>query len=146
MDCCFPRRPSDETSAARVKVIAADRAENADEDASNDDFTLECLVAVETDVQAVTRYALHASRPNPFRSLTTMRFAIVEDTPVELVVLDVHGRRVRTLVDRSLSGPSQYDATWDGRDDSGRTMGSGVYFYRLKTRDFSQTRRLTLLR
>ena len=62
-----------------------------------------------------------------------------------LRVYDVAGHLVRTLVDAQRS-PGTYEARWDGRDERGRGVASGVYFYRLRAGDFSQTRRMVLLK
>lgn len=138
--------PEISTEMLRVKLIATDAVSHVAEDASNADVAIECVVGIASSPEPVTRYVLGTSRPNPFRLSTEMRFAIVEGGAVKLMVLDVHGRRVRTLVDRALAGPARYDVLWDGTDDAGRRMGSGIYFYRLETRGFSKTRRIALLR
>ena len=64
-----------------------------------------------------------------------------------LIVYDVAGRRVRTLVSETQSpGVDGFTATWDGRDDRGRAVATGVYFYRLVAGDYSQTRKMVLLK
>ena len=91
-------------------------------------------------------WRLQPNVPNPFNPGTTIVFeAPSNPRRVRLDVLDVAGRRVRTL----LSGPTRPDVNavfWDGRDDQGRAVSTGVYFYRLDTGDFTATRRMTLLR
>lgn len=88
---------------------------------------------------------LEANVPNPFNPSTTIHYEIGGTNAVTLRVYDVSGRLVRTLVDAQRS-PGAYDARWDGRDDRGRGVASGVYFYRLHAGDFSQTRRMVLLK
>jgi flagellar hook assembly protein FlgD len=61
------------------------------------------------------------------------------------VVYDVTGARVRTLVEGEVSG-GKYTVEWDGRNDRGQTVGSGVYFYRLVERNFTQTKKMLLLK
>jgi flagellar hook assembly protein FlgD len=61
------------------------------------------------------------------------------------VVYDVTGARVRTLVEGEVSG-GKYTVEWDGRNDRGQTVGSGVYFYRLVERNFTQTKKMILLK
>jgi hypothetical protein len=88
---------------------------------------------------------LEANVPNPFNPATTIRYQIAEAGRVTLRVYDVSGRLVRTLADRSqVAGP--HEARWNGTDDAGRPVASGVYFYRLQSGDFSQTRRMVLLK
>ena len=72
--------------------------------------------------------ALEPSRPNPFRSSTTLAFSIPQAEHVRLAVYDVSGRLVRTLVDRVMP-EGRHEAAWDGKDAANRTVASGVYFY-----------------
>ena len=89
--------------------------------------------------------SLEANYPNPFNPSTTIEFRVGVAGPVQLVVYDTAGRLVRTLVNRDLAVDA-YAIAWDGRDNAGRSVGSGVYFYSLGTADYSQTRRMVLLR
>ena len=67
--------------------------------------------------------------PNPFNPVTTVSYSIAEEGPVEIVVYDVGGRIVRTLVD-DLREAGRYSVPWDGRNDAGQPLASGVYFVR----------------
>jgi len=93
------------------------------------------------------RTALHANVPNPFNPTTVIRFDVGGEVPqaVRLVVYDVRGRQVRSLLDSRLA-PGRYSERWDGRDDLRRSVASGVYFYELTTPDLSRTRKMILLR
>lgn len=76
---------------------------------------------------AAARLSLAQNAPNPFQQLTVIRFEVASDgCRTALRVYDASGRAVRTLMDGRLS-PGSYQATWDGRDDAGRAMPSGVY-------------------
>ena len=92
------------------------------------------------------RFALHRSMPNPLRSGTAIAYDVpVNGARVKLTVYDVAGRRVRTLVD----GPQtagRKSATWDGRDDRGTIVGSGVYYCRLEAPGYEQSIKITVLR
>lgn len=88
---------------------------------------------------------LEANMPNPFNPSTTIRYQLAESGPAALRVYDVAGSLVRTLVNRSHDVGS-YEARWDGRDDRGLPAASGVYFYRLESGRFTQTRRMVLLK
>lgn len=83
------------------------------------------------DVIARTLALLAPSYPNPFTDATTIAYTIDQAGPVTLDVFDLLGRRVRTLVDDALPA-GIYQAVWDGRDDSGRPVASGVFLYRLR--------------
>ena len=83
--------------------------------------------------------------PNPFRAITTIRFSIPEAGPATLAIHDVAGRQVRTLLDGAVdAGERRF--VWDGRDDAGRSLASGVYFYRLQAVSERRTGRVQLLR
>jgi hypothetical protein len=92
--------------------------------------------------------ALKANYPNPFNPMTTFSFSLEHDTRVELSVFDLRGRKVRTVVDAPLTAGDYTNAyRWDGRDDQGRMMTSGTYFYRLTTDDgHVESRKMTLLK
>jgi hypothetical protein len=95
----------------------------------------------------VTRGSLSQNYPNPFNPTTTIRYLVPDGVAqrVRLVVYDVSGARVRTLVDRDQSGGS-YTVEWDGRNDKGQAVGSGMYFYRLVERNYTKTRKMLLLK
>jgi hypothetical protein len=85
------------------------------------------------------------SRPNPMNPAGTIPFSVAEEGPVRLRIYDASGRIVRTLVD-DMRAAGDYDATWDGRDDQGRAVASGNYFYQLSTANGSQTKKLSLMK
>lgn len=89
---------------------------------------------------------LEQNYPNPFNPATTIGFTLAAESPVTLAVFDVVGRRVRTL----LSGVRQagtHQVAWDGTDDGGRQVASGVYLYRLAAGGMAPlTRTMLLLR
>lgn len=93
----------------------------------------------------VARALAASAYPNPFNPRTTIRFDLQAAGPVRLSVYDVAGRLVRTLVDSDLSGGTQ-EVTWDGRDASGRGVGSGSYFARLLAAGRRETVWMSLVR
>ena len=92
------------------------------------------------------QYALFANFPNPFNPSTSIEYALPGATEVELAIYDILGQQVQTLVAHELQGAGYYRLTWDGRDHSGHTVSSGMYFYRLATPAFTQTRKMILLK
>jgi hypothetical protein len=90
-------------------------------------------------------YALEDVRPNPIRTTAEIRFSVPEATHVRLVVYDLTGRAVATLVDWTME-PGVYAVTWSGTDEVGRALASGVYVYRMEAGSFTASRRLTLVR
>jgi hypothetical protein len=88
---------------------------------------------------------LGPNRPNPFSAHTTFRFRLARPGTAALLVVDAAGRVIRRLSERDF--PMGYSTlTWDGRDDRGREVPSGVYFVRLRTTDAQRTRRMLLTR
>jgi hypothetical protein len=87
---------------------------------------------------------LEQNYPNPFNQATTIRYLLTEVGSVRLAVYDAGGQLVRTLVEGSGS-PGYYQASWDGHDDAGRAVASGVYLYRLEAGRTASVRKLLLL-
>lgn len=84
-----------------------------------------------------------AARPNPLRGSTRLGFSLGADASAELSLLDLSGRRVRTLVDAELTaGP--HDVVWDGRDDTGAAVPAGLYFARLRAGGVERTQRIVV--
>ena len=101
---------------------------------------------IEVHVDALpVAYQAYQGYPNPFNPLCTIRYDIPRAGRVSLRVFDVNGSLVRTLVS-AWREPGVYSEVWDGRDDSGKQLPSGVYFYRLEAGDFVATHKLVLLR
>jgi hypothetical protein len=95
----------------------------------------------------VTQAGLDQNYPNPFNPDTRIVFFVPDGNPstVSLAVFNVRGQRVRTLVSGPRSG-GRHIATWDGRDDRGESVSSGVYFYRMTQPGFEQTRKMLLMK
>ncbi|MFC1572227.1 hypothetical protein ACFL6M_01385 [Candidatus Eisenbacteria bacterium] len=107
------------------------------------------LMSVESQEEAassVPGIALRQNDPNPFSPCTTIRFELAEERVLSLQVFDIAGRLVRTLIEHKTLGSGPHVQVWEGKDDSGRDVGSGVYLYRLGSADCAVSRRLTLLR
>jgi hypothetical protein len=86
-----------------------------------------------------------SAAPNPFRSETTIGFALPARGDVAIKIFEVSGRAVRTYRRAGIAS-GEHTITWDGRDDAGRDVGSGVFFYRLETADYAKTKQLVRLR
>jgi hypothetical protein len=99
--------------------------------------------AVQDVVPDVAR--LVGNVPNPFNPATEIRFTLPADQAVRLVVYDVSGRLVKTLVDEARPA-GDHAARWDGTDRSGRAVASGTYFARLTGRGVNQVRSMALIR
>jgi hypothetical protein len=92
-----------------------------------------------------TGFYLEQNFPNPFNPITTIRFFGPRGHRVHVVVYDVHGKTVATLFD-GVSPGGEIELQWNGRDDAGLSVGSGVYFYRLQGGGRAITRKMLLIK
>jgi hypothetical protein len=97
-------------------------------------------------------FDLRQNYPNPLNSLTTIPFIIDQKQPqanspvhITLSVYNVLGQKVRTLLDQKKS-PGIYQISWDGKDETGKDVASGIYLYKLSSKDITLTRKMLLLR
>jgi hypothetical protein len=103
------------------------------------------ITDVDDDGTRPVAYELEQNFPNPFNPATTIAFAIPRTSYVHLVVFNLLGQRVLTLVDDVLP-PGRREIEWNGRDENGRVVSSGIYFYRLSSDEFSETRKMVLMK
>ena len=94
---------------------------------------------------APMRTELHQNYPNPFNPVTTIAYDLRAPAQVELTVYSVRGERIRRLVGRQ-QGAGRYTVTWQGVNDAGQPVASGVYFYKLVAGDYVNTRKMILLK
>jgi hypothetical protein len=112
-----------------------------------------------TDVQeevveevSPVKFSLSANYPNPFNPTTRIQFTVSSSQfavhsliPTTLKVYNVLGQLVKTLVDEPKEAGT-YEVTWDGKDENGYQVASGIYFYRLQAKDFVQTKKMVLMK
>ena len=106
--------------------------------------TLEFVGTADGDGLPAT-YAVHQNYPNPFNPLTTLRYDLPEDAMVNITIYDMMGRVVKILVnDQQTAG---YRSTqWNATNDAGSPLSAGMYLYTIRAGDFSQTRKMLLLK
>lgn len=88
---------------------------------------------------------LHQNYPNPFNPTTAISYALPEAAFVTLKIYNLQGKQVRTLV-KSRQTANQHQVVWDSKDDNGKPVAAGVYLYRLEAGNFTNTKRLILLK
>jgi len=93
-----------------------------------------------------TSYRLHQNYPNPFNSYTIITFDLPIMSHVSLKVFNVLGQEIITLLDGDVSPGREQPVIWDGKDAKGKPVPAGLYFYRLKTREFLATKKMLLVR
>ncbi len=94
----------------------------------------------------VTTFELRQNYPNPFNPSTTIEFSIPKRVNVKLVIYDISGRVVRTLIDDKEYEPGLYRVEWNGKNDYGEYVASGIYLYKLQAGDFVSTKKMVLMR
>lgn len=105
-------------------------------------------VSVGGDRDAITPlvYGLDQNLPNPFNAQTKINFSMPAANHVKLIVYNVLGQEVVTLLDQKMDA-NRHEVVWDGKSAQGTLVASGTYFYRLKIGDaFEETRQMTLLK
>ena len=102
--------------------------------------------AIQTVVNDIpSGFRVSGFSPNPFNPSTTISFELPRASRVSLVIYDALGRKTVTLVDRDLA-PGAHSFNWNGRDQRGNILGSGIYLYRLRAGVHSASGKMTLLR
>jgi len=96
-------------------------------------------------IELPNSFALHPNYPNPFNAETRIDFAMSTQGTVDIVIFNVLGQTVKNLVHGSFPAGEQ-SVVWDGTNDQGVPVASGTYFVRMKTGDFEQQRKMTLLK
>ncbi len=113
-----------------------------------DDFTLAAIFDLTaTDDEFAVSFVtnLGQNHPNPFNPVTAIKFSLEEAGPVSLKVFDVNGRVVKTLASGSHAA-GEHEMIWNGQDESGSSLASGVYFYRLQADGKTMSKRMVLLK
>ena len=114
------------------------------------DFSMEMsyngplAIAGEIELQP-DEFILHRAYPNPFNPTTTLKYEMGSAGPVSIDVLDVSGRKIRSLYN-GIQSPGQHEIRWDARDDRGRSMSSGVYLFKVNVNGKQQTAKTLLLK
>jgi hypothetical protein len=91
------------------------------------------------------RNSLAQNYPNPFNPSTTIKYSVKQNAHVSLKIYNVAGQLVRTLVNSDMTAGA-YTETWNGRSNSGNPVSSGVYFYKLVTKNYSMTKKMVVLK
>ena len=90
-------------------------------------------------------YNLYNPYPNPFNPTTTLRYDLPEQSHVNIIIYDMLGRQVRTLINQNQDAGFK-SMKWDANDDRGKPASAGIYLYQIKAGEFVQTRKMVLLK
>jgi len=109
-------------------------------------FNAHGTIVVELEAQRIPKeYSLHQNYPNPFNPTTTLRYELPKPGKVEIRIFDLQGRLVNQLVSE-YQEVGKYSVVWNGCDNNGVPVPSGIYFYQLNTGSYSKTRKAILMK
>ncbi len=91
------------------------------------------------------QFTLWQNYPNPFNPATQISYAIPEASFLEIQVYNIFGQKIKTLISKYQT-PGNHAVTWDGTDNSGKRVSSGIYYYRLTADNFNKTMKMTLIK
>jgi len=91
-----------------------------------------------------TEYALHQNHPNPFNAETVIKYQLPKSGKVSLKIYNSLGQEVRTLVD-AMKEAGEFEIHWDGMDDNGSRVSSGIYIYRFQVNEFVSTKKMLFM-
>jgi hypothetical protein len=113
-----------------------------------DTDTMVVWVSTATDIDEIplARNYLDAAYPNPFNPMVTIRYGIAERTHVSMRIYNIRGQLVKTLLNETMESSQDHTVTWNGLNDEGLPVASGVYFCRMITKGFADTKKLILLK
>jgi hypothetical protein len=115
--------------------------------AAGQQYTLNFLLEVTSvsDPQAAVTTELLGNYPNPFTGSTLLSFTVKEPTAVQVDIFNIKGQVVRTLVNESKNN-GIYKVTWDGKDQEGNKVSSGIYYYKMNAGTYTSTRKMILMK
>ena len=90
-------------------------------------------------------FALHQNYPNPFNPVTTLRYDLPENSHVNIIIYDMLGRRVKTLINQTQDAGYKL-LIWDATNDYGKPVSAGIYLYQIQTGEYLQTKKMVLLK
>jgi len=91
------------------------------------------------------KFALNQNFPNPFNPTTTIRYSLAKTSDVKVTIYNMMGQEVRTLINGNMNA-GLYELVWNGRNGSNQKVASGVYLVKMVAGDFTQTRKMVLIR
>ncbi len=116
----------------------------------NETYFMRATIQTVTSVAEISNeipkdFELSYNYPNPFNPSTKIRYALPEGREVRIIIYDINGSKVADLVNNYQSAGT-YEVTWNGKNDSGQQVASGIYLYNVKAGNFTQTRKMMLLK
>jgi hypothetical protein len=136
--------PETVSEDVQVRVFIYDRDGLLGYDTSDDSFSLANGISAVDPIKPLV-YGMGQNFPNPFNPQTEIRFELPHANNTRLSVYDVRGRLVKDLVSGHMTA-GRHSVVWMGKDSGGRQVASGVYYYKIESGKFTETRRMTLVK
>jgi hypothetical protein len=115
-------------------------------DLGNNIIVFEFVTGIEDEMFGIPdEFALHQNYPNPFNPSTTIKYDLKHNTNVKIKVYDMLGREIKTVINENQTAGYK-KAIWDGTNNSGQKISTGLYFYKLVTGDFVKTRKMVFIK
>ncbi len=92
-----------------------------------------------------SNFSLYQNYPNPFNPTTMIKYVLPQPAKVEINVYNILGQKIKTLIN-AIQESGKYSVTWDGKDLKGRTVASGIYFYKMEAGDYTCVRKMIMLK
>lgn len=103
------------------------------------------LTSISQNTLQIKEFKLYQNYPNPFNPETVLRYDLPQREVVVLEIYDISGRKIRTLVNKSMEAGS-HQVVWNSSDEFGNQVSTGMYFYRIKAGSFQDIKKMVLLR
>lgn len=110
-----------------------------------DDFEIEVETGVGTGSDLIVKNYSISNYPNPFNPATTINFNLKAESHVELNIFDIKGHKIRTLVSEQVPAGA-HSTVWNGKDDRGNIVSSGLYFYKIEAGSYTETKKMILVK
>jgi hypothetical protein len=131
----------------KVVCVFADGNGGSDSVSWSFKVVLKNLLAVDPVYSGVpTEYVLGQNYPNPFNPSTSIKFGLPKAAPVTLEIYNVLGVKVRTLLNGNMMSAAFHNVTWDGKNENGASVASGMYLYRISADKYVQTMKMLLMK
>jgi hypothetical protein len=137
-----PTTPLNNQTIYHWQVVAYNTTGNGQASTS---WSLNTTVSDSDEVAVIVATELIGNYPNPFNPVTTIKFALVKDENVVIEIYSIKGQKIATLLSSSMRA-GEHLITWNGKDDNGNSVVSGIYFYRMQAGEHISIKRMMLLK
>ncbi|MBN1352519.1 T9SS type A sorting domain-containing protein [candidate division KSB1 bacterium] len=104
------------------------------------------LIKAEQTHTTPLQFRLHQNYPNPFNPEMSIKYSIAEEAEINPIIYNTRGEEIRTLISDETCVPGDYQISWNGKDELGNQVSTGVYLYRIQAGNFISTKKMILLR